>query len=245
MTYLLDHHRAVADPLGRGDNAPGFGLFMGLDRGLTFPWRAGGVALLRRQLYPSVGEWQYCGLAIGEDAQLKNYPGMGHSVSQAYQYAAVGFLGNGMISAVCEPVRLDFDSNGDLITPRLPNAVVNVAADVVAAGKFHITWEYEPYGHGAYPADFQVFEGPDANNVDYNTPLTTTSFVGGRRFYDFTTGVYGDLTAHVFAVRGRNSSGVAELNTITTVSQRARAAVPAAAPSPTRVRVAAQSRKEG
>ena len=69
MSYLVDHHRAVADPFGMGLQAPHIGLMMNMTRGRVFPWTAGGVALLRRELYPDVHEWTYCGLAIGEDTQ--------------------------------------------------------------------------------------------------------------------------------------------------------------------------------
>ena len=222
---------------------------MNLTRGREFPWRDGGVALLRRALYPDLGEWTYCGLAMGADTQIANYPGMTHSASQGYQYAAVQILGNGMVSAMCQPVRVDFDAEGDRITPGLPIFPINLAAAAIAGGKFRMVWEYDPFGQGADPADFQVFEGGDAESVDYETPLTdsetgltTVPFVGTRRVFQFTTGAYDNHTAHVFGVRGRNVNEVAERNTYTTASKRARATAPTAAGSPQRMRVEPVSR---
>lgn len=250
MSYLVQQHMSVSDPFLRGDSAPQLGFMMNLTRGLMFPWRAGGVALLRRELYPDVHAWGYVGLAIGADVQIKNYAGMGHKVSQAYQYTAVRFLGNGMISTMHEPVRLDFDGAGALITPGLPNFPVNVAADPLAGGKFKVTFEYDPFGQGGAAKDFQVFEGPDENNVDYLTPLVDSETglnvvrsVAGRRAYSFTTPVYGDLTVHVFSVRARNGGGVAELNTFTTASKVARSSTPVAAAAPVKLLVRPYSRQ--
>ncbi|MCH7885354.1 MAG: hypothetical protein IIC01_08900 [Planctomycetes bacterium] len=249
MSYLVDHHLAVVDPFRHGTTALQMGMMMNLHHGMTFPWRDGGVALMRRELYPSPGQWEYCGIAIETETQVKNYPGFTHQVSQAYQYAAVVFLGNGMISAMSEPVRLDFDSNGDLIQPMMPNAPSSVCAQPIAAGQYRVSWEYDPFGHGAFPKDFQVFEGPDAASIDYGTPLTdsitglsTVAHVGHQRLYSFTTTAFADLSPHAFAARARNSAAVAEINTLATVVKKAHAAAPADAPAPIRMIVGHHSR---
>lgn len=252
MSYLVNLHKKVTDPFLTGDSAAQMGLMMTLTKGGMFPWRSGGVALLRRVLYPDVSPWQYCGLAIGDTAQIKNYPGMAHSVDQAYQYSAVSFLGNGMISLMSPPVRLDFDGAGNLITPALPNFPIAVLAVALAGGKFRVSWEYATYGQGTAPKDFQVFEGTDPGSVDYNTPLTdsitgltSVKHVGRRRVYSFTTPAYSNLTSHVFAVRARNATPVVEKNTYTSVSKRARVAVPAAAAAAERVTVLPYSPRGG
>ncbi len=251
MSYLVRQHKEVTDPFGCGTTATQLGWMMNLTKGRMFPWRRGGVALLRRALYPDVHEWQPCGLAVGTRTQIKNYPGFGHSADQAYQYTAVSFLGSGYISQMHEPVRLDFDGAGDLISPGLPNFPVHVLAEPLAGGKFRVRWEYEPYGQAVAPDDFQVFEGADPGSVDYNTPLTdsitgATSVKHTRaRVYSFTTAAYGNLTSHVFAVRARNTTPVAEKNTYTTASKRARVAAPAAAPAPERLVVQPHSHKGG
>ena len=238
MSYLLDHHRAVVDPFSHGHLAPQLGFMMPMTRGTQFPWINGGVALMRRELYPDLHAWEYCGLAIGADTQIKNFPGFDHKADQAYWYAAVSFLGNGMVSAAIEPIRLDFDSGGNLIQPLLPNFPIDAVAEPLAAGKFRCVWEYPPYGHGGYPTDFQVFEGATPATVDYGTPLTDSvtgltvvAVVGDQGVYSFTTGSYSNGTAHVFGVRGRNSGGVAELNTYTTASAKARSVTPTDAAS--------------
>lgn len=253
MSYLLDHHLAVVDPFRLGfSSAPLLGLLMPIPRGCSFPWRDGAVALLRRPLYPDVGEWVYCGLALGDATTLKNFPGMGHSADQAYQYTAVVILGNGMISTMFEPTRVDFDGAKALITPRLPTFPVHQSAKAIDSGKYAIVWEYAPEGQGGFPTDFQVFEGSDPGSVDYNTPLTDSqtgldvvTYSGGRRIFTFTTAAYSDLTAHVFGVRARNVNGVAEKNTYTTTSQRARAAAPVAAAAPESVHVLPHSLRAG
>lgn len=244
MGYHADHHQAVSDPFGHGDNAPCLGLMMNLDSGFTFPWRDGGVALLRREVYPDVGEWTYCGIAVAGQITVKNFPGMGHEADQAYEYTAVQFLGNGMVSVMCEPVRLDFDAGGNLITPRLPNAPINLTVKAIAGGKFSISWSYNPFGQGGPPTDFQVFTGVDRDNVDYDTPLTDSvtgldyvAATGQGGGYAFTTAAYGDLTPHVFGVRARSSAPVAEQNTYVTDVIKARAATPTAAPAPEKVHV--------
>lgn len=241
MSYLRNHHVSVADPAGAGHNAVCVGFLMHATRGQTFPWRDGGVVLLRRELYPDMHEWQPCGIAVDGETEITNYPGMTHLADQGYQYAIAQFGGNGMISAIRDPIRLDFDGAGDLIQPPLPMFPVHATAEAIAGGKFKVRWEYEPRGQGGYPTDFQVFEGADAASVDYNTPLTdsvtglsTVGYVGERRIYAFTTGAYTDRTEHVFAVRARNAGGVAEKNTYVAVVKKARAVLPSVAPAPSR-----------
>lgn len=248
MSYLIDHHLAVADPFGEGDSAAHLGLMMHLTGGFVFPWTDGGVALIRRELYPEPGVWEYCGIATSEETQIKNYPGFSHQADQAYQYAAVAFVGNGMVSQICDPIRLEFDSNGDLISPMMPAAPISLVAEPIAGGKFRIVWEYDPIGHGAFPKDFQVFEGSDAAGIDYQTPLTDS--VTGlsavpcthERIYSFTTPAYGDRTPHVFAVRARNSGAVAEQNTTASRKKLARLTPPVSAPAPVRAYVRPYSR---
>ena len=236
MGFLLEHHRAVADPFGRGHTAPQMGLMMFVTRGLKVPFVNGAVILLRRKVYPdpTTSPWQYVGWAVGSASQIKNYPGMGHDADQGYIYSAVRMLGNGMVSQAAEPVRLDFDGAGNLITPLLPNWPVNLIAEPIAGGKFAIVWEYVAYGHGAYPADFQVFEGATPGTVNYATPLVDSetglnvvAIEGDRRVYRFTTAAYANRSTHVFAVRSRNSGGVAELNSFTTATVKARSVTPA------------------
>lgn len=225
---------------------------MTMTRGWEFPWRSGGVALLRRELYPTPHRWSYCGIAYGADTQVRNFKSLGHKVNQAYQYAAVVFLGSGFVSRMCEPVRIDLDAGGDLIEPALPNAAVAVTAVAIAGGKFRIVWEYNAYGHGGYPKDWQVFEGADAGSVDYNTPLTDSvtglsavPYKGTGRIFTFTTAAYGAGTVHVFGVRGRNANDVAEKNTFVTVAKKTRATAPVAAPAPQRAHVLPVSRVGG
>lgn len=226
------------DPFRIGLSAPCIGLLTVMTRGWEFPWRDGGVALMRREVYPSPGEWLYCGIAYGADATVRNYKCLGHSAGQAYQYAAVVFLGNGFCSQMCEPVRVDFDDEGDRITPAMPNPPVSAVATAIAGGKFRIVWEYQSWGHGAYPADFQVFEGPDPASVDYETALvdsvtglSVVPYKGTGRIFKFHTAAFGAGSVHVFGVRSRNSNGVAELNAVTTAPKRAAAELPVAAPA--------------
>lgn len=236
MGYLLNHHQAVADPFRLGHTALQMGLMMFATRGLKVPFVNGAVVLMRKRVYPdpTVEPWQYVGWAIGAATQIKNYPGMAHAVNQGYIYSAVKMLGNGMISQAAEPVRLDFDGAGDLITPLLPNWPVNLVAKPSAGGKFAIVWEYVAYGHGAYPKDFQVFEGATPETVNYGAPLVDSetgldvvALEGNRTVYRFTTTAYANLSTHVFVVRGRNSGGVAELNTFATETVTARSVTPA------------------
>ena len=220
------------------------GLMMHLTNGFEFPWREGGVALMRRELYPTVNVWEYCGIAVEGESQVENYADMGHLANQAYQYAAVTFLGNGLISQGCEPIRLDFDGNGDLIQPGLPMFPVHLVATLLAAGRFEVQWEYDSYGQRLWPKDFQVFEGPSAGEVDYETPLTdpvtglsAVPFRGLQQRYTFTTPTFDDHSEHVFAVRSRNINDVAELNTFTTSVKRARDVTPADAVAPVRLMI--------
>jgi hypothetical protein len=250
MMNLIDHHLAVADPFGVGHSADLAAMMMpSADGGRAFPWLGGGVALRRRAMYPDLHEWLWCGIARGADVTIKQFPGMTHRVNQAYQYAAVDFLANGFVSRISEPIRLDFDGAGALIQPLLPMFPINLAATAIGGGKFIITFEYDPFGQGAAPKDFQVFEGATPATVNYAAPLTdsitglATIAYNGARVYEFTTGAFSDGTGHVFAIRGRNSSGVAEQNVYTTASITARASSPIAVPAPIGASIRAWTRR--
>lgn len=221
---MIEEFQRSADPflLGYGSfehAALGFAL----TDGLLFPWRSGAVILRRRRLYPDVGAWTFCGSAALASAAVRNMPGFGHEAEMGFQYSAAVVYGNGFASVFCEPVRVDFDADGAIVDPPLPIFPINVTADPVAGGKFLVQWEYDPYGHGAWPKDFQVFGGADPGSVNYAAPLTDSEtglnyvrVVGAQRFFLFTTAAYAQGTIGVFGVRGRNSEGVAERNTRTT-----------------------------
>lgn len=233
MNYLLRHRRAVMDSFRIGHSASQIGFMMHALRGTWFPWFNGGVVLFRAALYPTPGAWQPVGIAQGAATQIRNYPGMTHFPDQAYLYTAATMLGNGMISSVSEPVRIEFDDGGNLIQPLMPNPPVHVVAGVIAGGKFRVVWEYGAYGHGASPTDFQVFEGATPATVDYDTALTDSvtglnvvAIEGMRRVYRLTTPAYTSGTNHVFVVRSRNANGVAEKNTTATTVKQARSVTP-------------------
>ena len=230
MSQLLDQFKRTIDPFLLGySRGEMLGLGLPASDGFCFPYIAGGVILRRRRIYPSIGEWTYCGFARPSESTITSMLGFGHEANMAYEYAAAQVLGNGYAGEFSEPTRVDFDGSGNLITGRLPNAPLRVVAAPIAAGKFALTWEYDPYGQGTVPVDFQVFEGADAGSVNYAAPLTdsvtglsTVPVVGSRRRYAFTTGAFSDGSSHVFAVRARNATPVAEKNTFTSQPKTAR-----------------------
>ena len=236
MSFMLDHYTQACDPYHLGHTSVDqIGLAYVLTNGMVFPWSGGGVVLRRRRLYPTVGLWSYCGFARPGETTIKQMPGFAHAADMAYQYSGADVLGNGLASVFSEPVRVDFDGAGDLITPPLPMYPVSAVAKPLAGGKFLVTFEYNPHGQGGWPKDFQVFGGADAASVDYNTPLvdsvtglSTVPFVGRRTRYTFTTAAFGDGTTKVFGARARNASAVAEKNTLTTRPRIARATSAAA-----------------
>lgn len=252
MTHLAHHHAAVADPFAIGLSAECVCLLMSGASGMDWMFQDGGAALLRRTLYPEPAPWEYCGVAQQGEVVIRNYASFGHVADQAYHYAAQRFLGNGMVSRMTPPIRLDFDGAGALITPSLPAPVVGLAATPIAGGKFAITFAYDPWGQGGSPADFQVFAGADAGSVDYGTALTDSvtglnrvDFAGAQRTHTFTTAAFADGTARVFVVRGRNINGVAEKNTRATRVAVAKASLPPDAPAAQRATIGATSRTAG
>jgi hypothetical protein len=231
---LVEHDLAVLDPFELGDDALSIGLMLDLDDGQVWPWIGdGGVALMRRALSPDAGDWQYVGIAGVQDDDVKQFPGLGHTAGQAYQYAAVTLLGNGMISQVSDPVRVDFDGGGAMVLPALPNAPTAIRAAPVAGGKMRVAWVYDQFGEGEKPADFQVFAGADAGSIDFNTPLIDSdtgldyvAFAAAERF-SLMTAAFAEDVPKAFAVRARSSAGVRELNTAATDVVHAKAALPA------------------
>jgi len=234
MSYLAEHFKVGMDPFHRGlCSAPQICLGLRMTRGLRFPISAGVLVLLRRRLYPDVGAWIFCGMAAPDATTIANWSGFPHAADEAFQYASVRALGNGFVSRLRQPVRVDFDDQGDLISAALPMFPLGIAAEPIAGGKFRVTWTYDTFGQGAPPADFQVFGGATPGAVNYGNPLTDlltglkyVSYLGDGRRHVFTTGAYGDGVARVFAVRARNSGQVAEQNTYTTESKTANAGAP-------------------
>lgn len=237
MSVLRDHFRATSDPFFVG-HSTGEYLTLGyaMTRGLVFPWSGGGVVLRRRRLYPDVQAWTFCGFARPADSTIYNMLGFDHGANTAWQYASAIALGNGFVGDFCEPVRVDFDNTGAVIAPALPLFPFGISAAPIAGGKFLIAFEYDPYGQGAGPTDFQVFGGTNPAGVDYNTPLVDSvtglavvKYVAAGRRYVFTTAAFANGTEKVFAVRARNSSAVAEKNTRTSTTQFARTVTASAA----------------
>jgi len=215
------------EPFG-GKAAPNaFALAYPLTRGLCFPLLAGAYILKRRILYPTPGPWIDCGMAFKSATTIRQYPGFTHTAGQGYQYTVAVTDGNGYISQHYEPVRVDFDGEGDLITPALPVWPLDMRAVAIVDGAFTVYWIYDPYGQGAAPADFAVYEGGDVESIDYESPLGTVDYSVNVRGYSYDTDGYDDGTAHAFAVRARNSEGVEEQNIYTTSVVIARATGPA------------------
>lgn len=220
---MVEEYQREADPIGRGlgtfDQAS---LGFAYSCGHSFPWIGGCYVLRRRRLYPDVSEWTFCGSADIDAATVKNSTGFPHEANMAYQYAAAVAFGNAQASEFCEPIRVDFDGSVALITPPMPMFPLNVQAKPIAGGKFLVTWSYDPYGHGAWPTDFQVFAGATVGTIDYGTPLTDSvtglsvaKVYGPQRRFEFTTAAFSHGTTKVFGVRARNSGGVSEKNTRT------------------------------
>ena len=226
MSYVLDHHNVACDPFGQGlTNGIQMALGSWLTHGMRFALPLGGVILWRRRLYPDVGRWVPCGMARPDAAMISNWPGFLHEADMAFQYTVSRVLGNGFISGLREPVRVDFDSEGALIDPPLPMFPLGVVATPIAGGKFRVTWTYDDFGEGAPPTDFQVFSGATPETVDYDTALTDSitsldyvPFLGEMKRHVFTSATYLG-TSVVYGVRARNSEGVAEQNVYTSESK--------------------------
>jgi len=228
---LTRQMRETRDPFLRGDLAVDQrSLGYGLTHGRRFPLKSGAVALLRRALYPVPDEWHYCGLAWLDDTSINNRAAYGHGANTAWQYTAMRIHGNGYAAPTIAPIRLDFDGAGAIITPLLPLWPILLTAKPIATGEFKISWGYNAWGQGGEPKDFVIYEGPDEDNIDYQTPLGTVAFRAGRDTFTFeTSGSYGEGTAHAFAVRTRSLGDVAEQNTYTTAAIKAMVTAPAAA----------------
>lgn len=238
MGYLFDQLRRTMDPFLLGySSSEHLQLAMSVTDGMAFPYAGGGVILQRRPIAPTVGVWSNCGFARPGELTISQMPGFGHDPDSSFQYRAAQVLGNGYASDFSEPLRVDFDGAGELIPTPLPNPPRRAVAAPIAAGKFLICFEYDAFGHGAYPKDFQVFGGATAVTVDWGVPLvdsvTGLNVVAAtnRVRYEFTSAAFADGIAQVFGVRARNADAVAEKNTDTTISKTARTAtVTVAAP---------------
>lgn len=253
MDELLAQHLAIADPFGLGLTGAQMALGFPLLDGLRFPGVRGGYVLSRRDLYPTPGPWYFAGYAIEDD--LYN-PGVGrtiksnrsfpHGTSRAYQYRIAAILGNGFISKWSEPIRIDVDATGALITAGVPLWPLHVTATPIAGGRYRVRWSYSHYGAGrnaagarVWPYKFEVYEGADLAGIDYDTPLTDavtglayTPYSAPGEVFSFTTPAYDDGTEHAFDVRAISAAGKTELHAYGALGGKARAAAPEAPFSP-------------
>lgn len=188
-----------------------------VNRGRCFPVREGGVALLRRPLYTSPGDWYFCGWAEIDGTTIRNRANYAHGANTAWQYAAVRVLGNGWQSDVAHVIRVDFDSEGALIDD-MPMWPLEVTAEPISGGQVTIRWLYDHFGEGGPPAAFYIYDGIDKDNISYvgNIGSVTTMRVDG--IYEFTTNKtpYADGVTRAFAVRARSASAHNEENLYTT-----------------------------
>ncbi len=221
----------TGDPFLSGDlEADQLMLDYPVTRGLLFPDMVGPVLLMRRKVYPGdIEDWYYAGSAHPNTGTIVNANGVTHNASSGYEYTALRAFGNGFVGRIREPIRVDFDGAGAIITPALPTWPRDLRVAPAAGGTFNIYWLYVPWGESNPPADFQVFEGTTPATIDYGTPLGTITHDGSQEQYTFTTGAYTDGTKHSFAVRARNSGGVAELNEFASDVLAAEDSTPAAA----------------
>ena len=214
---IFDQTPKIADPFMAGlGGAAMLGLGFPITMGLAFPDMSGPVILYRRKVYPgAVGDWHVAGTAHVDAGSVVNCDGCTHANSSGWEYAAARALGNGFVSELSEPIRVDIDSGGSIITD-LPTWPRDLAVVAKAGGTFDVSWVYTDYGQNGWPTDFRVYRGVDADSIDYGTVLATVTFDPSAVEYVHTTDAYGDGTPHAFAVRARNSDGDAELNERTT-----------------------------
>lgn len=201
-----------------------------ITQGLHFPDPAPSVLLLRRKVYPGdVEDWYYAGATHDTESTIQNWDGITHEVSSGYEYVAARCFPNGFVGEVSEPVRVDFDGDGSIITPALPTWPESLEVTPTAGGKFMLTWRYYGWGQGSAPTDFQIFRGATVAGIDYDSVVATVAYDPSSETQSHETGAYGDGTPHAWAVRARNSGGVKELNELTTGVKRAEAGTPTAA----------------
>ena len=218
MSNVLEQYDEISDPLMLGyADVDELALAYETAGGIAFPHVDGTLWLRRRTLYPMPQRWQdglFCGASREGSSTIKNWPGFGHDASQGYQYAAMRVFGNGYASAATEPVRVDFDDEGNRITPPLPKWPNHLRVVAIADGKIRVTWAYNSFGQGGWPTDFAVYIGPNAGSIYYGVVIATVPFVAGRRLYTYTAGAFSDGAVRGFAVRARNADEIAEHNTV-------------------------------
>lgn len=212
-----------------GPNAVQLGYL--LTGGLFFPFLSGAWLLRRRRLYPEPGPWLECGIApLSGTTTIGNFPGFAHEASMGFQYAAAVANGVGYRSAWSEPIRVDFDDGGDLITPFLPAWPTDLWAEPIADGEFRVHWRYSTFGQGAAPTDFEVYVGVNPDSILYDFPLGTTTYTPMVEHYTFDTSMgQADGTKVCFSVRARNVTPVAEKNELTTEIVTGKKTAPTAA----------------
>lgn len=192
------------------------------------------VILFRRQLETGAdnepGAWYPCAITHdpGSSDTIINRVAYAHGQNTAWQYTAVKTDGNGYISQVVDPVRVDFGiswpNSGSIVSPALPAWPVDLWVEPTVGGEFIVHWRYDASGQGDWPNDFAVYAGTAAGVIDYGSLLGTVDFVHGQDDYEYTTDEdYADGTKKTFGVRARNETPVAELNMIASEPATARA----------------------
>lgn len=204
--------------------------------GLFIPSTTVMIVLLGRKLYPDLEGWTIMGMVDEGEASVAVAAPYQLEASMGYQFTVARVYPNGQIGKIATPYRVDTDGSFNEITPPLPKWPEYLSASATASGAFKISWQYLSPGQGGPPTDFQVFQGATPATIDYGTPLVDAGtsldhvvYIADGNYEMTTQATYADGSANYFAVRARNSGGVAELNEYYTGPHIALATAPAKA----------------
>ncbi len=129
-----------------------------------------------------------------------------HDLNSTYFYAVRRFNSCGYQERTLGAVeKIAIDADGRLIEPQ-PNKAFSVSAQRDEGNKIRLTWFYCPLDQKSEPACFNVYCDNGTGQIDYQTPLTSISYIG-RKFYGYHSGTL-EPGRHLFAVRVEGIGGV-------------------------------------
>ncbi len=102
-------------------------------------------------------------------------------------------------------LKVVIDSDGDLAEP-VPNSIFTVKAEVVQGNRAKLTWFYCPIGQQSPPAQFNIYTGDGAGQIDYQNTIAQIEYQG-RKFYSFTSN---ELTAgkYLFVIKAQDENDI-------------------------------------
>ena len=194
------------DSLYEGDSLNGIKLAMGLTGGDFWPRVAGCSMLYRGSDMDLIDFSKILVVSDAEASEISPPTYVSPDSGSVYFYVIRRANNCGREEhTLSAAVKVSIDSNGEL-AKLLPNNVFDTRIEQVYGNKIWLVWYYCPIEQQSPPVCFKVYYDAGTGQIDYESPITTISYIG-RRFYTYLSDVL-DEGKYLFGIRVEDVAGM-------------------------------------